>query len=150
MAHGVTDEIFGVSVCRPGRLQPWYNYGLICAAAPGWTSGTVLGVLCGEVLPESLISALGIAIYGMFLAVILPPAKKDKMIAGTVLFAMAASLLFQMVPALKAISSGFQIIIITIAVAGVAAVLKPVEEEGVQDAAAAQGTAAAQEGGDAR
>ena len=80
MAYGVTDEIFGVSVCREGILSPWYSYGLISAAVPGWTFGTLLGAVSGSILPQRLLSALGVALYGMFLAVILPPARKNKIL----------------------------------------------------------------------
>ena len=85
MAYGVTDEIFGVSVCREGILSPWYSYGLISAAVPGWTFGTLLGAVSGSILPQRLLSALGVALYGMFLAVILPPARKNKILMGIIL-----------------------------------------------------------------
>lgn len=128
VAHGVTDEIFGVAILRDGYVRPGYVYGLMSAAIPGWVGGTVTGALCGAVLPESLISALGIAIYGMFLAVILPPAKKNRAIALVVLSAMVCSTAFQLIPIGSKISSGFQIIIITVLVAGIAAAVRPVEE----------------------
>ncbi|MCA5011350.1 AzlC family ABC transporter permease, partial [Clostridioides difficile] len=75
--YGITDEIFGVSVCRPGPLNPWYCYGLFLLAVPGWTLGTAAGAFLGQLLPERALSALGVALYGMFLAIIIPPAKKD-------------------------------------------------------------------------
>lgn len=128
VAYGVTDEIFGISVCRPGELNPFYSYGLMSAAIPGWTFGTILGVISGDMLPGIIISALGIAIYGMFLAVIIPAAKTDTTVLGVVLCAMSASLIFHEVPALHGISSGFQVIIITIIVSGFAAWLLPVKE----------------------
>ncbi len=68
IAYGVTDEIFGVSVCRPGTLSPFYSYGLIAVAVPGWTLGTVLGAVSGNLMPDRILSALGVALYGMFLA----------------------------------------------------------------------------------
>lgn len=129
VAHSVTDEVFGVSILRDGYLNPWYNYGVMSMSIPGWVGGTVIGALCGAILPDSLTSALGIAIYGMFLAIVLPPAKKDRATAAVVIGAMIFSTVFQMTPVLKEVSSGFQIIIITLLVAGVAAVIKPVEKK---------------------
>ena len=129
MAYGVTDEIFGVSVCREGNLSPWYSYGLMSAAVPGWTFGTFLGAVSGNLLPQRLLSALGVSLYGMFLAVILPPARKNKVLMGIILVSMGASLLFASIPVLSGISSGFKIIILTLVIAGGAAFLFPVKEE---------------------
>ena len=129
VAFGVTDEIFGVSVLRDGYLKPYYNYGLMSSACPGWIGGSVMGALCGAILPDSLTSALGIAIYGMFLAIVIPPSKKSKAVGVVVLSAMVLSTIFQMMPGLKNISSGFQIIIITVLVAAAAAILKPIDVE---------------------
>ena len=130
MAYGVTDEIFALSAMREGRLSPWYSYGLMAVAIPGWGLGTLFGALFGGILPESALSALGIAIYGMFLAIIIPPARKNRVVRAVVLAAMLLSLGFSLLPLLKTISSGFQIIIITLAVSLTAAWLAPVDEEG--------------------
>ncbi|WP_330548548.1 AzlC family ABC transporter permease [Bacilliculturomica massiliensis] len=130
VAYGVTDEIFGISVCRPGELNPFYSYGLMTVAIPGWTLGTTAGVVSGNLLPQSVISALGIAIYGMFLAVIIPAAKGERSVLGVVVCAMLVSVMFRVIPALGAISSGFQVILITVIVSAAAAVLMPVGEEG--------------------
>lgn len=129
VAFGVTDEIFGVSVSQPGKVSPYYNYGAMCMAIPGWTLGTLLGAISGSLLPDFIISALSVAIYGMFLAVIIPPAKTNKAVLAVVIAAMAVSSLFAVVPVLKNVSSGFVIIITTVLVAGVAAYLWPVEEK---------------------
>ena len=129
MAYGVTDEIFGVSVCREGNLSPWYSYGLMSAAVPGWTLGTVLGAVSGDLLPARLLSALNVAIYGMFLAVVVPPARESRVLAGVIVISMLASLLFTAIPWLNGISSGFKIIILTVIIAGAAACLFPVKEE---------------------
>lgn len=133
MAYGVTDEIFGVSVCRPGMLSPFYNYGLICVAVPGWTLGTLLGAISGDLLPARLLSALNVALYGMFLAVVIPPAKGNRILTGVILASMALSFLFTRIPSLDHISSGFKIIILTIMIAGAAAILFPVKEEPVNE-----------------
>ena len=117
VAFGVTDEIFGVSASQEGRLSPWYNYGVMSMAIPGWTLGTLVGAVLGNVLPGFLVSALNVAIYGMFLAVIIPPAKKNRSVLGVV------------VPVLNKVSSGFVIIITTLIVAGLAAHFCPIPEE---------------------
>lgn len=128
IGYGVTDEIFGVSVCKPGMLHPFYSYGLITAAVPGWTLGTLVGIISGDFLPDRVLSALNVALYGMFLAVIIPPAKNSRILAGVILVSMAASLLFTMVPLLGSISSGFKIIILTLIIAGAAACFFPVDD----------------------
>ena len=99
------------------------------AAVPGWTFGTFLGAVSGNLLPQRLLSALGVSLYGMFLAVILPPARKNKVLMGIILGSMGASLLFASIPVLSGISSGFKIIILTLVIAGGAAFLFPVKEE---------------------
>lgn len=129
VAFGVTDEIFGVSASQEGRLSPWYNYGAMCAAIPGWTLGTLAGAISGNLLPPFLVSAMGIAIYGMFLAVIIPPSKTNRAVLGVVIAAMAVSSLFAYAPILRQVSSGFVIIITTVLVAGIAAWICPVAEE---------------------
>ena len=129
VAFGVTDEIFGVSASQEGRLSPWYNYGVMSMAIPGWTLGTLVGAVLGNVLPGFLVSALNVAIYGMFLAVIIPPAKKNKSVLGVVIGAMAISTVFAVVPMLNKVSSGFVIIITTLIVAGLAAHFSPIPEE---------------------
>lgn len=129
IAYGVTDEIFGVSISREGYLNPLYFYGLTGISALGWVSGTFIGVVSGNLLPARIISALSIALYGMFIAVIIPPARKDRVIAGIVLIAMLSSLLFAVTPLLKEISSGFRIIILTLLISGIAAFLFPVPDE---------------------
>lgn len=129
VAFGVTDEIFGVSASQEGRLSPWYNYGVMSMAIPGWTLGTLVGAVLGNVLPGFLVSALNVAIYGMFLAVIIPPAKKNRSVLGVVIGAMAISTVFSVVPVLNKVSSGFVIIITTLIVAGLAAHFSPIPEE---------------------
>ena len=129
VAFGVTDEIFGVSASQEGRISPWYNYGVMCVAIPGWTLGTLAGAVSGNLLPDFLVSALSVAIYGMFLAVIIPPAKRNRAVLGVVIGAMAVSTLFATVPVLNKVSTGFVIIITTLLVAGIAAYFCPIEEK---------------------
>ena len=126
---GVTDEIFGVSVCVPDRLSPWYNYGMMAVSIPGWTLGTYLGVAVGNVLPVNVVNALGVGLYGMFLAIIIPPSRKNKVIAGLVAISMAASLAAAKLPLVSNLSGGMRTILLTVVIAGAAAVLFPVKEE---------------------
>ena len=127
-AFGITDEIFGVTASQKGMVSAWFMYGLMSVAIPGWTLGTLAGGISGSILPGYIVSALCIMIYGMFLAIIIPPAKKEKPILAVVLASMAISTLFDTVPLLRNVSSGFVIIITTLLVAGLAALIFPVKE----------------------
>lgn len=127
MSYGITDEIFGICSAKAKSLSPFYCYGAICVASPGWALGTFLGALSGELLPARMLSALGVALYGMFIAIVIPPAKENKIIRGLVIVSMLSSFLFSITPILKNISSGFTIIILTIVIAGVAALLFPID-----------------------
>ena len=109
----------------------------MCVAIPGWTLGTLAGAGSGSLLPDFLVSALSVAIYGMFLAVIIPPAKKNRAVLGVVIGAMAVSTLFAVVPVLNKVSTGFVIIITTLLVAGLAAHFCPVEEKETEEKEAA-------------
>ena len=129
ISYGVTDEIFGVSVCKPGILSPFYSYGLFSMAVPGWTLGTLLGAISGDLLPARLLSALNVALYGMFLAVVIPPARENKVLTSVILISMVLSFVFTRIPMLSGISSGFKIILLTVLIAGAAAFLFPVKEE---------------------
>lgn len=125
----VTDEIFGVCVSVPGKLNPVYAYGVILMALPGWALGTYFGVLMGNILPIRVVSALSVALYGMFIAVFVPPARKDRTIAVVVLAAMAASWLMATLDIFSFLSSGTQVIILTVVISAVAAWLRPIKEE---------------------
>lgn len=121
----VTDEIFGITVARPGYLDPHYNYGAMAVTMPGWAIGTGLGILMGTLLPARLVSALSVALFGMFIAVFIPPAKKDKVILGCVAASFAAALLFDLVPKLSEISAGTRTILLTVVISAAAAALFP-------------------------
>ncbi len=125
----VTDEIFGITIARPGYLEPAYNYGAISVSVPGWAVGTALGIVMGNLLPANIVSALSVALYGMFLAIIIPPMKKDKAVALCVVGGFALSWLFNTLPVLAEISAGTRTILLTLAIAGAAALLFPVKEE---------------------
>lgn len=129
VAFDVTDEIFGISVSVPGRLNPWYTYGAMAVSIPGWGLGTFLGVAVGNVLPLRLVSALSVGLYGMFIAIIVPPAKKDRVVLALVAVSFALSFAASRAPFLAGVSSGVKTIVLTVAVALTAAVLFPVKEE---------------------
>ena len=130
VSYGITDEIFGIASAQKGKVDPAYNLGAMLVAIPLWVAGTAVGGFAGAVLPDMVMSALNVAIYGMFLAIILPPAREDRAVLFVVLAAMGMSCLFYYVPVLSKISSGFSIIIITLVVSLTAAFLAPVKEEG--------------------
>ena len=130
-SFGITDEIFAVAVSQKS-VSPYYMYGLTVISSFGWVSGTFLGGAAGNLLPESVSSALGIVLYGMFLAIIIPPSKKSKGVLITVLVAAALSIIFKYV--LTSVSGGFAIIICAVLSAAICAVLFPVKEENEEEA----------------
>ncbi len=125
MSFGITDEIFAVAIARPGRLNPYYNYGAMLIAIPLWATGTAIGTIAGNLLPLRLISAFSVALYGMFLAVIVPPARKDKIIAGIIMFCFAASFSAEYIPIFAQVSTGLRTIILTLVISAVAAIIFP-------------------------
>ena len=129
VAFDVTDEIFGISIAVPGKLNPWYTYGAMAVAIPGWGLGTFFGVAVGNVLPLRLVSALSVGLYGMFLAIIVPPARKNRVVLALVLLSFAASFIASRWALLAGLSSGIKTILLTVAISLGAAVLFPVREE---------------------
>ena len=129
VAFDVTDEIFGISIAQKGTLNPFYNYGAATISIPGWASGAFFGVIMGNVLPSAVVSALSVGLYGMFLAIIIPPARKNKVIALLVIVSMSASLVFAKTPILMNLSEGMRVIILTVVISLLAAVLFPVKED---------------------
>ena len=128
VAYCITDEIFGLSAAVPGYLEPFYTYAITVISVSGWSVGTVLGVLVGNILPVSAVNALSVCLYGMFLAIIIPPAKKEPFLGFLVAVSMAASWLIGMLPLMENIS-GFRVTILTILIAGIAAAVRPIEED---------------------
>lgn len=124
---GITDEIFAVASAQPGEVSPSYMYGLVTAGFIGWTLGTLLGAFAGALLPQPITDAMGIMLYGMFLAIIIPTAKKRHGVLCVILIAAAVSLLFRYV--LTFISTGFAIIISAIIASALGALLFPIKEE---------------------
>ena len=129
MGFAVTDEIFGMAIAEEDKLNPYYYFGMMGIAVPGWALGTFLGTSVGNILPTSVVSALSVGLYGMFLAVIIPASKKNKIILGVVVVSMAASFALEVIPWFAAIASGTRTILLTVVIASAAAVLFPVKEE---------------------
>lgn len=133
IGYGVTDEIFSVASMEKGRLNFPYFIGLIIGPVIGWTTGTALGAVISTALPDSLSGAMGIALYGMFIAIVLPEAKKSKPITLIVAISVLAVCLLRYVPVFKMVSSGFRVIIATVIGAGIGAVLFPIKDDTVSD-----------------
>ena len=132
-SFGITDEIFAVAAAQEGLLTPPYMYGLILVSFLGWTAGTALGAAAGELLPAAIIDAMGIVLYGMFLAIIIPPARKMRSVLAVVLAAALLSTMFKFL--LPAVSSGFVIIISAVASATMGAALFPLRFEDEEEEA---------------
>lgn len=129
IGYDVTDELFGITIGRKGYLNPCYTYGAMLLAIPGWSIGTAIGVMAGNILPTRIVGALSVALFGMFIAIIIPPAKKNKVIAGLVMISFVASFCFSRLPVLSDLSEGTRTIILTILISALAAIFFPVKQE---------------------
>ena len=122
----VTDEIFGISIAYKGYLAPSYTFAAAILSGLFWAAGTATGIFAGDILPANIVTALSVALYGMFIAIIIPPAKRDKAVLVAVIVSFILSGVWKYVPALSAISSGMKIIILTILISAAAAIMRPV------------------------
>ena len=129
IAYGNTDEIFAVSVSNKGEVGTKYMLGIILLPVIGWTSGTLLGGVVGNILPAMVTAALGVAIYGMFVAIVVPVAKKEKLTALCVLLATAISCAFKYIPLLKVVPTGFTVIICAVVASALFAIIAPIKTE---------------------
>ena len=125
IAYFITDEIFAAEIRQKGNLNPYFTYGAGLVAAPMWALGTMLGILAGNLMPGRLVSALSVALFGMFLAVIIPPSRKDRVILGLVTVSFAASYSLTKLPAVWDLSPGMRVILLTIVLSAGAAMLFP-------------------------
>jgi predicted branched-subunit amino acid permease len=126
MSFGITDEIFAVAMQEKGMVRPAYFFGLLFLPYWGWALGTLIGATAIELLPLIVRSALGIAIYGMFLAIIIPPARDEKPMLYIVLFGALVSCLLEFLPLFQNLSGGWKIIICAVLASALAAKLWPV------------------------
>lgn len=129
IAYGNTDEIFAIAHSNAGEVGKRYMWGLILLPVAGWTGGTLAGAVAGNILPEILISALGLAIYGMFIAIVVPVAKKEKATALCVMFAIILSCAFRYIPFFSSVPSGFTVIICAVVASAVFASVAPIKTE---------------------
>ncbi|MBQ8684421.1 MAG: AzlC family ABC transporter permease [Clostridia bacterium] len=127
VSFGITDEVYAVAISQPGRLTPAYMLGMILPSWVGWGAGTLLGAVAGNLLPAAVTAAMGLVLYGMFLAIIIPPARKDSRVLLVVLLAAAFSVVCKY--ALPFISGGFAVIISALLASLVGALFFPVAEE---------------------
>lgn len=124
-----TDEIFALAMARQEPLTVPFLLGLGTLPIIGWSLGTLCGALAGSILPQAIRAALGVMLYGMFIAIVVPPAKEDRRILGAVALALGLSCLFAWMPGLKTVSPGISIVVCTVAAAGILAWRCPIEEE---------------------
>ena len=124
----VTDEIFGISIAYPGNLEPAYTYGAALISTVFWASGTASGIIAGDVLPANVVSALSVALYGMFLAIIIPPSRKDRAVGIAVVMSFVLSGVCAVMPVVSDLSSGTRTILLTILISATAAICKPVKD----------------------
>lgn len=129
LGTGITDEIYAVAMSQKSPVTPLYFLGLMTLPYLGWTSGTLVGAICGEILPGFLTDALGVALYGMFIAIVVPQMKSHKPTAIAIFIAITLSLLFNYAPYLKEISVGFSIILCAVIASLLAAFLFPIQEK---------------------
>lgn len=128
-----TDEVFAIAIGQNGAVGKWYLYGLILTPWLGWATGTILGALAGNILPAIVTSSLSVAIYGMFIAIVVPEMKTSRPTAICVGIAIALSCAFYFIPLLKTVPSGFVIIICACAASAIMAAISPVNQEVVTD-----------------
>jgi predicted branched-subunit amino acid permease len=139
VGYYITDELFGIAIARDGFLDPYYSYGAIAVASPAWAFGTLFGVIMGNMLPVRVVSALSVALYGMFIAIIIPPSRKNRIVAAFVLISFVCSWGVKFVPVLSSLSGGTMTILLTVLISAAAAILFPVrineeKEDEVHDA----------------
>ena len=121
----ITDEIFGVTIARPSVPSPWFTFGALLVAAPMWAAGTAVGISLGSILPARLVSALGVALFGMFIAVIIPHARQDRAVGLAIIAAFACSYAGGYAPLISSLSEGTRLMILSIGVSAVFAALFP-------------------------
>ncbi len=129
ISFGITDEVFAVSMQRKTSLSSPYMAGLIITPILGWTLGTAVGAIATSFIPQIFSNAMGIALYGMFIAIIIPPAKENKNITFAIIISIIISYIFKYLPPLTNISDGWSIIIITVIASAVSATIFPVIEK---------------------
>lgn len=126
----ITDELFSLSITTPGKLNPYINYGAIAIAVPAWSVGTALGVIAGNILPARLVSALSVALYGMFIACFVPPAKQNQLLRFVIPVCFLLSYIAFRLPYIGELSEGTRSVILTVIISTVLALVFPLKDEG--------------------
>ena len=129
LGFAITDEIFAVAIGQEGEISRRYFAGLAIIPIIGWTSGTIVGAVLGNIMPEIITSALGVALYGMFIAVVVPKARENIHVLAVVIIAVAISVALRYIPVFSGISAGFAIIICAVIASAAGAVFFPVKED---------------------
>lgn len=128
----MTDELFGIAIAQPGYLNVWYFIGAMCASIPGWSFGTLLGVLCGNLMPQWAASGFSVMLFGMFLAIIIPEGRKNRVVLGFIGVSFLLSYAATKLPLVCQLSDGMRILLLTVAISAAAAILFPHKEETAQ------------------
>ena len=129
IAYDLTDELFGLAVAQPGYLDVHYYLGAMCAAMPCWSLGTVLGVLLGNLMPAWAESGFSVMLFGMFIAIIVPMGKRDRVVLGCIIVSFLLGWLASVLPFTRELSEGMRILILTIVISAFAAILFPHKED---------------------
>ena len=127
IGYGVTDEIYAVAIMHTDELGLAYMSGLMSLPVVGWTAGTLLGSLAGYILPLTIRSALGIALYAMFVAIVMPSVRQSRPVLIVVLIAAGLSILGRYLPCLTVLPFGWRLIICTLIAACSGALLAPIQ-----------------------
>ncbi len=128
IGFGITDELFGINIARPGYVSPTYAYAAMLVSLIPWSMGTALGIWAGNMFPTRVVSALSVALYGMFIAIIIPPAKQNRVIAIAVIISFLTSYASTLIPYIKDLSNGTRTILLTVLISSLIAILKPIKE----------------------
>ena len=135
----ITDELFGIGVTHSYPLPPSFQYGAFLVAVPMWAAGTALGVILGNILPAVFVTALSAAIYGMFIAIIVPPARENRTLLILIIISFSVSGLCTLIPVMAKLSESLRIIILTLVISTAAALIRPVPDEKAPEEAAPAG-----------
>lgn len=124
-----TDEIFGISIAYEGNLNPLYPYAATIVAGTMWALGTASGIVAGNILPDNVVAALSVALYGMFVAIVIPAGKKDKAVLAAIIVSFAMSFVASKLPVISSLSAGTRTIILTVVISVATAIIRPIEED---------------------
>ncbi len=129
VAYGLSDEIFGVTIARPGFVNPCFVYGVYVTALPPWIFGTSLGVIAGNALPIRWVSAFSVTLFAMFIAIVIPPARSNAVLRVVVPASMLAGFAAEYIHGLNALDAGTRVVALTIVIATLAAIARPLPDE---------------------